>query len=91
MAVNHWVIGSSPVIPAKLLINYIMTDKKVLIILLKILWIFILPFLFMLIWNNIMPTLCGFALITYWQSFFFGLGLRLINGTVGIKLQLNDQ
>jgi len=42
---------------------------------------FLLPFFFLLIWNKIMPSACGFAELTYWQAFFLGLGLRLINGT----------
>ena len=58
-------------------------------ILIDIIAIFLIPFLFMLIWNNIMPVVCGFTVLTYWQSFFLGIGLRLINGTVGSSRRLN--
>ena len=53
--------------------------------------VFIIPYFFMLIWNNIMPTLCNFNLITYEQSFFLGLGLRLINGSIGIRRDIKEK
>lgn len=52
--------------------------------------IFLIPFFFMLIWNAIMPQVCNFQELTYWQSFFIGIGLRLINGTISIKSTLNE-
>ena len=51
---------------------------------------FLVPYLFLLIWNHIMPEVCGFQELTYWQSFFLGLGLRLINGSAGIKNRLDE-
>lgn len=64
-------------------------NQKVLVLILKIVSIFIIPLLFMVIWNEIMPVLCGFNTITYWQSFFLGIAIRLINGSVGIKLRMD--
>ena len=52
-------------------------------------WAFIGPLIFMLIWNWIVPELCGFNTITYWQSFFLGFGLRALNGTVGTRLDIS--
>lgn len=66
-----------------------MDNQKSLIWILKIVSIFITPLLFMLIWNKIMPVLCGFNTITYWQSFFLGVAVRLINGSINIKLRLS--
>lgn len=54
-----------------------------------IIWIFLGPAIFMLIWNNIIPQLCGFNEITYWQSFFLGIGIRLVNGSVGTRRKLD--
>lgn len=51
---------------------------------------FLLPFFFMLIWNKIMPEVCGFQILTYWQAWFIGLGLRCINGSVGIATKLDE-
>jgi len=65
-----------------------MDNEEVLMWILKIVSIFIIPLLFMVIWNGIMPVLCGFNTITYWQSFFLGISIRLINGSIGIKLKL---
>ena len=66
-----------------------MDNQESLVWILKIVSIFIIPLLFMLIWNKIMPVLCGFNTITYWQSFFLGIAVRLINGSISIKLRLN--
>ena len=66
-----------------------MKDSIILIIWYIIL-IFLIPFIFMLIWNYIIPELCGFNMITYWQSFFLGIGIRLINGTIAIRRKLNE-
>ena len=63
--------------------------ETVVKIILELVGIFLIPFLFMLIWNNIMPVVCGFGLLTYWQSFFMGIGLRLINGSVGTGIRLD--
>lgn len=69
-----------------------MDGTDVLILILRILFgLFLTPFLFMLIWNNIMPQVCGFTEITFWQSFFLGVGLRLINGSLGINNKLDKQ
>lgn len=54
-----------------------------------IIWIFLGPAIFMLIWNNIIPQLCGFNEITYWQSFFLGIGIRLVNGSIGTRRKLD--
>lgn len=66
-----------------------MDNQESLIWILKIVSIFIIPLLFMLIWNKIMPVLCGFNTITYWQSFFLGVAVKLINGSISIKLRLS--
>ena len=69
-----------------------MRDEEIMYALLAIvLGIFIIPLIFMLIWNNIMPDLCGFNEITFWESFFLGIGLRLINGTLSIRRILNER
>lgn len=65
-----------------------MGNQELLAWILKIVSIFIVPLLFMVVWNKIMPVLCGFNTITYWQSFFLGIGIRLVNGSIGIKLKL---
>lgn len=52
-------------------------------------WMFIGPLIFMLVWNYIIPGLCGFNSITYWQSFFLGFGLRALNGTVGTRRDIS--
>ncbi len=54
-----------------------------------IIWIFLGPAIFMLIWNNIIPQLCGFNEITYWQSFFLGISIRLVNGSIGTHRKLD--
>lgn len=66
-----------------------MDNQEVLMWILKIVSIFIIPLFFMIIWNEIMPDLCGFNIITYWQSFFLGIAVKLINGSIGIKLRIN--
>ena len=53
--------------------------------------IFIGPAIFMIIWNNIIPNLCGFNEITFWQAFFLGLGIRVINGSIGIKSKIDNK
>ena len=53
--------------------------------------IFLVPYLFLLIWNYVMPSLCGFNEITYWQSFLLGVGLRLINGTIGLRRLITEK
>lgn len=55
-----------------------------------IILMFLVPWLFMLIWNHIMPSLCNFNEITYWQSFWLGIGLRLIDGTLGLRRVLDN-
>ena len=56
----------------------------------KLTMLFLFPFLFLIIWNKIMPDVCGFAELTYWQAFFLGLGLRLINGSVTTKMSMTE-
>ena len=53
--------------------------------------IFLVPYLFLLIWNYVMPSLCGFNEITYWQSFLLGIGLRLINGSSGLRRLITEK
>lgn len=67
-----------------------MKDSIILEVILNIILIFLIPFIFMLIWNYIIPELCGFNMITYWQSFFLGVGIRLINGTLAIRRKINE-
>ncbi len=66
-----------------------MDDSIILKIICGIILIFLIPFIFMLIWNYIIPELCGFNMITYWQSFFLGIGIRLINGTMTIRRKID--
>ena len=67
-----------------------MKDSIILEVILNIILIFLIPFIFMLIWNYIIPELFGFNMITYWQSFFLGVGIRLINGTLAIRRKINE-
>ena len=53
-------------------------------------FVFLLPYFFQLIWNWIMPEVCGFQTLTYWQAWFIGFGLRCINGTNKIKEDLDE-
>lgn len=64
-------------------------NEAVKYILSVLFWTFIGPLIFMLIWNWIVPNLCGFNTITYWHSFFLGFGLRALNGTVGTRRDIN--
>jgi hypothetical protein len=57
----------------------------------KLATLFLFPFFFFVIWNEIMPDVCGFAELTYWQAFFIGLGVRFINGSVSTKLLMNEK
>ena len=56
-----------------------------------ILGLFVVPAIFMLVWNVIITDVCGFSNITYWQSFFLGIGVRAINGSIGIKARLDNE
>lgn len=60
--------------------------KEILIGIFEIVLFFVAPWIFMIIWNKIIPGVCGFEMLTYWQAFFLGLGLRFINGTRGLVL-----
>ena len=65
--------------------------KIILSIVFLLIGIFLYPLFFMLIWNWIIPAVCGFTIITYWQAFFIGLMVRLINGSIGIKSRLDNR
>ena len=54
-----------------------------------IIMLFVAPLIAMLVWNNILVKLCHFEVISYWQMFFIGVGLRIINGTLSIRMK-ND-
>lgn len=54
-----------------------------------IIMLFVAPLIAMLVWNNILVQVCHFEVISYWQMFFVGVGLRIINGTLSTRMQNN--
>jgi hypothetical protein len=68
-----------------------MDGKQIINVLITLVFaLAVYPLIFMLVWNNVVIDLVAVKEITFWQSFFLGLGIRAINGTPGIKRNLQE-